>query len=338
MEAKKLIFLTGVNSNLKGHEPAPNSFGEFLLDRGLLSFIVDSSIEKIVCIDYSPVVRGQIKERGVSPKDRTLVRMEPSVVLPANFTRSRNKQFSQLLTVGGPRSKKDSASVNWPLIWPSSSKLDKLFANERAERIVLINGNKMSLIKGELYSLRREAITALDMLDLYGTEWDSSFLSRLTIAIKSFAHTILSLKFPKFSGFRLWFQSYTQSNGVVADKLATMAKYKYALVVENSSEYMSEKLFDALFAGCIPIYVGPNVEEYEIPKNLVVQAEPNLKSIAQALEMAKGINFENFQQDLRKFLDNEKTIEKWNQENVYKKMLEIILGKPLGSEELGINA
>ncbi len=327
MEAKKLIFLTGVNSNLKGHEPVPKSFGKFLLDRGLLTFKIDSSIEKIVCIDYSPVVRGQIKEQGVSSVDCTLVRMEPSVVLPANFTRARNKQFSQIVTVGGPQSNKDSASVNWPLIWPSSSKLDKLFANERAERIVLINGNKMSLIKGELYSLRREAINALDILDLYGTEWDSSFMSRLTIALKSFAHTILSLKFPKVSGFRLWFQSYPKSRGVIADKLETMSKNKYALVIENSAEYMSEKLFDAFFAGCIPIYVGPNVADYGIPKNLVLQAEPNLKSIKKSLDRAKGMIFENFQQELRKFLDDEKTIEQWSHENVYEKMLEIVLGR-----------
>jgi alpha(1,3/1,4) fucosyltransferase len=327
LEAKKLILLTGINSNLKGREPAPYSLGELLLDRGLLSLTLDPSIERVVCIDYSPKALGKIKRLGLGSEYCTLVRMEPSVVLPANFTRSRKKQFSQIITVGGPRSKQDSASVNWPLIWPSSSQLDKLFANERAERIVLINGNKMSLIKGELYSLRREAIAALDILDLYGTDWDSSLMSRLTTATKSFAHTILSLKFPKFSGFRLWFQSYPKSRGVIADKSETMSRNKYALVIENSTEYMSEKLFDAFFAGCIPIYVGPNVAEYNVPENLVLQAEPNLKSIKKSIDTAKEMNFENFQQELRKFLSDEKTIEQWSHENVYKKMLEIILGR-----------
>lgn len=327
MEAKKLILLTGVNSNPKGFEEASTGFGRFLLDRGLLSLTLDSSIERVVCIDYSPKALGKIKRLGLGSEYCTLVRLEPSVVLPANFTRSRKKQFSQIITVGGPRSKQDFASVNWPLIWPSSSQLDKLFANERADRIVLINGNKMSLIKGELYSLRREAITALDTLDLYGTEWDSSFVSRLTTATKSFAHTVLSLKTPKLSGFRLWFQSYPKSRGIIADKLETMSKNKYALVIENSAEYMSEKLFDAFFAGCIPIYVGPNVAEYEIPKNLVLQAEPNLNSIKKSLDTARGMNFENFQQELRNFLSDEKTIEQWSHENIYKKMLEIILGR-----------
>jgi hypothetical protein len=152
--------------------------------------------------------------------------------------------------------------------------------------------------------------------------------------IKNVIFALVSLQIPQFSGAKLWFQSYPQSKGIVNDKLATMSSYKYALVIENSQEYMSEKLFDAFFAGCIPIYVGPKVEDYGIPKNLVVQAQPNLKSIKQALETAKEMNFENFQQDLRKFLSNEKTIEKWSHENVYARMLEIILGKPFESEEL----
>ena len=333
MEAQKLIFLTGVNSNLNGKAPAPNSFGAYIQKRGLLSSSADSEVSKFVCIDYLTLALGRISKLGLSSEDCTLVRMEPSVVLPANFTRSRKKQFKQIITVGGLRAAHVSP-VNWPLLWPSSSELEKLLANRRSERIVLINGNKMSFVQGELYSLRRKAIKALEALDLYGTEWDSSVMSRTIIALKSLTHTLISLKLPRWSGMKLWFQSYPQSQGEVDDKLATMSSYKYALVIENSAEYMSEKLFDAFFAGCIPIYVGPKVDDYGIPKNLVVQAQPNLKSIKQALETAKEMNFEHFQQDLRKFLSDEKTIEKWSHENVYARMLEIILGKPFESEEL----
>ena len=333
MEAQKLIFLTGVNSNLNGKAPAPNSFGAYIQKRGLLSASADSEVNKFVCIDYSPLASRKIMKLALSADKCTLVRMEPSVVLPANFARSKKRQFSQIITVGGLKAE-DSSPVNWPLLWPSSSELEKLLANKRAERIVLVNGNKMSFVKGELYSLRRKAIKALEALDLYGTEWDSSLITRLIKALKSFTHAFFSLKLPRLSGLKLWFQSYPQSKGEVDNKLTTMSSYKYALVIENSAEYMSEKLFDALFAGCIPLYVGPNAEDYGIPKNIVVQAEPNLESIEQALETAKAMNFENFQQDLRKFLSDEKTIEKWSHENVYARMLEIILGKPLESKEL----
>lgn len=323
MEAKKLILLTGVNSNLKGYEPAPGSFGGFLLERQLLSKAVDSRTEKLVCIDYSPSVGKEIKKLGLSPENCTLVHMEPSVVLPANFARSRKRQFGTVITVGGIRNQV-SSSVHWPLLWPSASDLEKLHASERAERVVVINGNKMSFIKGELYSLRRTAIKSVGHLDLFGTQWDSKFATRLIIALKSFAQAVLSLKLPRLSGLNLWFQYYPRSKGPVDDKLKTMAHYKYALVIENSAEYMSEKLMESLFAGCIPIYVGPDPEEFGIPRELVIRAQPSLHSIQEALREANRWDMNEFQTKLRAFLGSSDVRDQWDHTRIYEWLLEKI--------------
>ena len=323
MEAKKLIFLTGVNSNLKGHEPAPNSFGEFLLEREFLSTSVEPKTEKLVCIDYSPSVAKEIKKLGVNPENCTLVHMEPSVVLPANYSGSRKRQFGTVITVGGIRSQV-SSSVHWPLLWPSTSELQKLHGTERTERVVVINGNKMSFIKGELYSLRRKAIKSLGNLDLFGTQWDSRFAPRLIIAVKSFAQAVLSLKLPSLSGLGLWFLDYPNSKGPVDDKLKTMAHYKHALVIENSAEYMSEKLMESLFAGCIPIYVGPDPEEFGIPKDLVVRALPSLHSIQEALLEVEGWNINEFHARLGEFLGSSDVRDLWDHTRVYERLLEKI--------------
>ncbi len=320
MEAKELIFITGVNSNLKGHEPAPNSFGGFLLDRGLLSFSVDSNVEKIVCIDYSPSVSRQIKERGLSSENCTLVRMEPSVVLPSNFARARHRQFGSIITVGGFRFH-DSTAVHWPLLWPSAPEIEKLHSTARVERVVLVNGNKMSFIKGELYSLRRRSITSIENLDLFGTQWDSKLASRLVIALKSFAQALLSLKLPRLTGLSLWLRNYPNSKGPVDDKLKTMANYKYALVIENSAEYMSEKLMEALFAGCIPVYVGPDPDTFGIPKDLVICAQPTLRSIQEGLRKAKSVNLQEFHSRLLMFLSSIAVRDMWDHTRVYERML-----------------
>lgn len=323
MEAKKLIFLTGVNSSLKGHEPASNSFGGFLLERQLLTTSVDSRTQKLVCIDYSLSVGKEIKKLGLSPENCTLAHMEPSVVLPANYSRSRQRQFGTVITVGGIRSQV-SSSVHWPLLWPSASDLEKLHASERVERVVVVNGNKMSFIKGELYSLRRKAIKSLGNLDLFGTQWDSTFAPRLIIAFKSFAQAVLSLKLPRLSGLDLWFQDYPKSKGPVEDKLKTMSEYKYALVIENSAEYMSEKLMESLFAGCIPIYVGPDPEEFGIPNELVILAQPNLHSIQEALLEAEGWNMNQFHARLGAFLGSTDVRDLWDHTRVYERLLEKI--------------
>lgn len=60
--------------------------------------------------------------------------------------------------------------------------------------------------------------------------------------------------------------------GIAEDKLAVMSNYRFALCFENASfpGYITEKIFDAFFAGCIPVYLGaPDVERY-IPRDAFV--------------------------------------------------------------------
>ena len=50
----------------------------------------------------------------------------------------------------------------------------------------------------------------------------------------------------------------------VEDKIGTFAKYKFCLTFENNlvRDYVTERLFDAFVAGCLPVYFGaPNIRE-----------------------------------------------------------------------------
>lgn len=57
-------------------------------------------------------------------------------------------------------------------------------------------------------------------------------------------------------------------------KRKTMERYRFAIVYENAREpgYITEKLFDAMIAGCVPVYLGaPNVERW-VPRECYVDA------------------------------------------------------------------
>jgi hypothetical protein len=75
-------------------------------------------------------------------------------------------------------------------------------------------------------------------------------------------------------------------------KLETLSNYRYSIVIENSAEFMSEKLIDCLLAGTIPVYVGPSTHPFGIPQHLIFTAEPNLESINKALLKAEESNWE----------------------------------------------
>jgi len=58
-------------------------------------------------------------------------------------------------------------------------------------------------------------------------------------------------------------------------KLKTISRYAFNLAFENSNEpdYVSEKVYDSLIAGTVPVYFGaPNVEEFLPGKNCVIKA------------------------------------------------------------------
>lgn len=61
--------------------------------------------------------------------------------------------------------------------------------------------------------------------------------------------------------------------GVIKSKIEVIKNYKFAIVFENSNNDcggISEKIFDAMAAGCVPIYWGaPNVLDY-IPENTFI--------------------------------------------------------------------
>ena len=128
----------------------------------------------------------------------------------------------------------------------------------------------------------------------------------------------------RISGLKYFFRYNSNYLGEVGDKRAVMVKYKYCLVIENSSEYLSEKLFDALLSGCIPIYVGPDLTKYEIPTNLYLQAKPNLVDVRAKISDAKKVNFNEWRKNLNLWLSSPKTYEDWSQDLFLKKIMRII--------------
>jgi hypothetical protein len=107
-------------------------------------------------------------------------------------------------------------------------------------------------------------------------------------------------------------ESYSLSNykGLCAFKWQLLNTYKYNLVLENSPHedwYISEKIFDALICGCMPIYHGtkkifevlpeewfyylPSLDSSEVNKlNLFLKTDAYLRVANNQLEIARYIN------------------------------------------------
>ncbi len=72
-----------------------------------------------------------------------------------------------------------------------------------------------------------------------------------------------------------WPKHYTIYKGLVTSKKEYLKNYKFCIAYENTADipgYITEKIFDAMTAGCVPIYWGAsNIQEY-IPSNCFIDA------------------------------------------------------------------
>lgn len=163
-----------------------------------------------------------------------------------------------------------------------NKQLSKIPFSQR-KLVCMANSNKTSNVDGQLYSARRRIIEFLQEeapteFDLYGTHWDRSLVR--WIRKDKYDPNGLWRQAEKFLGIDkflyhiLWEKDLSKCyKGFVLDYLQIAAKYKFIIVYENSTGYrgeVSNKIFDALQVGVIPVYLGAKDIEEIIPANCFI--------------------------------------------------------------------
>jgi len=147
----------------------------------------------------------------------------------------------------------------WPI--PHNDVMEPYWGNStRMKRVVVINGSHNPPSKNrEQYSLRINAMAELSkigVVDLYGMGWDRWWSRE-------------ALWLPYWRNHRALMSVY---KGKCASKFEVLQNYEFCLCFENMrmDGYITEKLFDCLYAGTIPLYMGaPDILNY-IPEDVFV--------------------------------------------------------------------
>jgi hypothetical protein len=87
---------------------------------------------------------------------------------------------------------------------------------------------------------------------------------------------------------------------------------------------MSEKLFDSLFAGTLPIYVGPNPVDFGMPDFVAIHATPDMDSIIKALDQARKIDLEAWRTSVLAWLKSDGVEQSWSGPYIIQKIIEEI--------------
>jgi alpha(1,3/1,4) fucosyltransferase len=220
--------------------------------------------EKIIFLDYPSKCCYDVSE--IPRYKKYLIVTECEMIDCANADVAKYSEFAKVFTYNDEKVKRNGC-IKLPL----ANKFKESICIPFAERnyFVMMAGNKKSSEAGELYSERYSAIRLLEKIypgdfDLYGPNWDRRIFGGNGLMAKMNRFGLLQRKMaPKRPSYR----------GMSDSKLATLSRYRYNICYENTcmiEGYISEKIFDSFFAGCVPVYLGaPNIADY-IPKGCFI--------------------------------------------------------------------
>lgn len=211
------------------------------------------------------------KTNNQKAANKYLVRFECDLIYPKSYNKSYIAKYRKVFSWNDKATRTNQfVKINIP---NKILLLSNPACSERTKLCCVIAGNKAVLKPSslELYSERVKTIrwfeqNAPESIDLLGSGWDAP------AARQGLAGKVIGKLQPyllKRSG-RVFFPSY---RGKVASKLDTLRKYRFSICYENVRDlpgYITEKIFDSFFVGCVPVYWGAaNISTY-IPEDCFI--------------------------------------------------------------------
>lgn len=240
-----------------------------------------SHIDLLIANSHSRKAIREAKRSNLGQDMKHLLLWEPPMIDYKRHQKSTLKKYGIIWSPTLNWAKKQNTRIfKWPQLM--LEKQDESFEKWalRENKSVMVLANKFSAFKGELYSLRRELgikSARNSIMDLYGDKWN---LNKM-YSYRHYFGTLIRTPIWKISLNSWRYIGSQQKNykGISRDKAETCRNYRIVVVLENSIDYISEKLFDAFASGAIVIYVGPPLNQFGIPNESAISIEPDVDSI-----------------------------------------------------------
>jgi hypothetical protein len=221
---------------------------------------------------------------------RILVLWEPKVVVPKVYKRKTLIQYGKIYAPSVDWSEKvDGEIFKWPQLNLRSYEPNYENWGSRKNKAIMVLANKFSASRGEQYTLRRELNLLCEeknVMDLYGAKWNEGNLYNLRHYLGTLLRTpILDID---LRSAKLLKKTFSNFKGHCDNKRETTSKYAISIVTENSSDYISEKLFDSVSSGAITIYIGPDLERFGLNRDSAIQTAPSAEEIVKVVRQLQS--------------------------------------------------
>jgi len=256
-----------------------NIFDRFTkLKKAFSKYGYDLSTHDINSIEESVIVIYASNMPSKLPQDEEIIKShiilsESAFIRPDNYDKNKLQHFNKVFTWADDLVDNEKYfKANYAHLFPEA--INKNLTNKE-KLCVLISANKNPphSRKDDLYEKRREAIrwfekNHLDDFDLYGVGW-----GKYRFNGPKFVRALNRIPFLSEIYGNIMNKNYISYKGMLDYKKEVMEKYKFSICYENAKDitgYITEKIFDSFFAGCVPIYWGANNILEHVPKNCFI--------------------------------------------------------------------
>lgn len=220
-------------------------------------------------------------DAGIPRSRRALVVLEPEVTAPSMYRSSVVRQYGHIFAASPMWARKLAGES---FLWPQDLSFRQTDCAHDDWAATIIVSEKRSAVPGSQYGLRRQVIHRAGLrhqrIVVAGAGWSTGTLKRvlessrvLTKAASSGVRPVLR---EAYGGLRVTPVHYL---GTIHDKSEALRLSPVSIVIENSLDYVSEKIFDVIRHGVAPFYVGPPLGQFGIPTEVAIICPPRADEV-----------------------------------------------------------
>ena len=275
----------------------------------------------------------RIQALQIPIENRILVMLECQAILPNMHTDKTLREYGTIFSPS-PLWAADykTSKFTYPVL-PFRYKAISL-VEQKDIPIGIVQRNLYSCVKGEMYSFRRKVIIELKKsqtdFELRGYGWQKSSFLNILQHYRLLLFQFRSRNFSNLVYVPKYFRKIRIKTALpIPNKLDFLKRVKVAIIIENSSDYVSEKIFDCFRAGVVPIYVGPDLALFGIPTDTVLIATPEIEQLMELVNNLDSIDLSDYRTRAQHFMINHSDpwVEEVSLTDLSHRISDVILGK-----------
>ena len=276
------------------------------IEVGTTDVITVDEADAIVFVDMPKSHNKTLQDALKSNKNLYLLALESPLVTPRSYEKTSHALFKKVFTWSDELIKENPSKyikINYAYDIPKSINKNLESKNKLC---CIISGNKKVSYENELYSERLKAIkwfekNHIEDFDLYGTGWDEYKIQ----------NKYANFLFKKSKLSKIIKPNFTSYKGKVERKKPILEKYKFSICYENARDipgYITEKIFDSFFAGCVPVYLGADNITEHIPKECFIDKREfdTYEKLYKYIKNMSDEEYMNYLDNIENFLNSEK--------------------------------